>query len=126
MLKPFEYPFAEFVGAFRHGATQTGVSQTGAEFMTPWFASRYTDPEERLFKLSVYMAVMQYLAEYRDVLDAARLNVSGSHESGDLAHGVLVRLLLGHFRQTFIPPKPEQVIARARQLIDEGKDHARI
>jgi hypothetical protein len=119
MLKPFDYPFDEFVEAFRHGATQTGLSQSGAEFMTPWFARRYTDPDERLFKLSVYMAVLQYLAEYRDVLDAARLNVSGSPDSGDLAHGVLVRLLLGHFRQTFIPPEPEQVIARARQLIDQ-------
>jgi hypothetical protein len=126
MLKPFDYPFSEIVEAFRHGATQTDAAQPGGEFMTPWFATRYPDSDERLFKFAVYMAIMDYLVEYRDVLDAAGLNVSGSVESGDLAHGILVRLLLGHFRETFIPPKPEQVIARARQLINEPQDHERI
>ena len=67
------------------------------------------------------MAIMNYLVEYRDALDDAHLNVSGSDESGDLAHGILVRLLLGHFRQTLTPPKPDQLIHRARQLIDERK-----
>jgi hypothetical protein len=49
----------------------------------------------------------------------ARLNVSGSDETGDLAHGVLVRLLLGHFRQTPVPPRIEQVVKRASEIVTE-------
>ncbi|SRR6266446_1792571 len=97
MLKPFDYPHPEVVEAFSHGATQTDATQSGGDFMTPWFAKRYAGSDERLFKFAVYMAITDYLVEYRDVLDAVGLNVSGSEESGDLAHGILVRFYSATF-----------------------------
>ncbi len=117
-----DYSMLEFLEAFNHAGTQTDDKETGREFMTRWFAMRYPDPDGRQRKFDILIALLEYLAEHRNEFDAAQLNVSGSGDSGDLAHGALVRLLLGHFRQTLVPPRPEQVIKRATEII--AKDRA--
>ena len=86
--------------------------------MTPWFEARYPDPTERATKFEVFMLIAEYLAEYREQLDAARLVVMGSDSSGDLVSGVVANLLLNHFRVLRTTPYPEQVIRAAKKHID--------
>jgi hypothetical protein len=112
------YPFLEFVDAFRHAGTQTGNTQTGRQFMAPWFQARYPDPTERSAKFEVAMLVFEYLTEYREQLDEARAIIIGSNDSGDLVAGVLANLLLKHFSVERTPPKPDQVIRAYKKHMD--------
>jgi len=113
----FNYPFPEFIQAFNHSSTQTGFRESGEEFMRPWFARRYEDAAEQAYKFKIFVSVMEYLSEYREQLDAASVTVMGSHESGDLAHPVLLQLVFNHFKLTDDIPHPEQVIKRTKEIV---------